>query len=53
MLPTALSLSGDGSWRAPMGVAVIGASRSSKPIIGRWFTTGGKNARPPVPQAAE
>ena len=24
MLPTALSLSGDGSWRAPMGVAVIG-----------------------------
>jgi multidrug efflux pump subunit AcrB len=24
MLPTALSISGDGSWRAPMGVAVIG-----------------------------
>src|SRR3954469_13678364 len=24
MLPTALSLSGDGSWRAPMGVSVIG-----------------------------
>ena len=24
MLPTALSLSGDGSWRAPMGVTVIG-----------------------------
>ena len=24
MLPIALSLSGDGSWRAPMGVTVIG-----------------------------
>src|SRR6185295_7376794 len=24
MMPTALSLSGDGSWRAPMGVSVIG-----------------------------
>jgi multidrug efflux pump subunit AcrB len=24
MLPTALSLSGDGSWRAPMGITVIG-----------------------------
>jgi Cu/Ag efflux pump CusA len=24
MIPTALSLSGDGSWRAPMGVTVIG-----------------------------
>ena len=24
MVPTALSLSGDGSWRAPMGVVVIG-----------------------------
>ena len=24
MMPTALSLSGDGSWRAPMGVTVIG-----------------------------
>jgi hypothetical protein len=24
MLPTALSLSGDSSWRAPMGVTVIG-----------------------------
>jgi hypothetical protein len=24
MVPTALSLSGDGSWRAPMGTAVIG-----------------------------
>src|SRR3546814_19328510 len=24
MVPTALSLSGDGAWRAPMGVVVIG-----------------------------
>ena len=24
MVPTALSLSGDGSWRAPMGIVVIG-----------------------------
>jgi hypothetical protein len=24
MLPTAISLSGDGSWRAPMGIVVIG-----------------------------
>jgi hypothetical protein len=24
MVPTALSLSGDGSWRAPMGITVIG-----------------------------
>jgi Cu/Ag efflux pump CusA len=24
MLPTALSLSGDNSWRAPMGITVIG-----------------------------
>jgi multidrug efflux pump subunit AcrB len=24
MVPTALSLNGDGSWRAPMGVTVIG-----------------------------
>ena len=24
MIPTALSLSGDGSWRAPMGIVVIG-----------------------------
>jgi multidrug efflux pump subunit AcrB len=75
MLPTALSLSGDGSWRAPMGVSVIGGLILSTiltlvivpaafslaigfedrlaPIIGRWLTTGGKNARPPVPQAAE
>jgi multidrug efflux pump subunit AcrB len=75
MIPTALSLSGDGSWRAPMGVAVIGGLILSTiltlvivpasfslaigfedrlaPKIGRWFTTGGKNARPPVPQAAE
>jgi multidrug efflux pump subunit AcrB len=75
MLPTALSLSGDGSWRAPMGVSVIGGLILSTiltlvivpasfslaigfedrlaPKIGRWLTTGGKNARPPVPQAAE
>ncbi len=24
MIPTALSLGGDGSWRSPMGVTVIG-----------------------------
>jgi Cu/Ag efflux pump CusA len=24
MIPTALALSGDGSWRAPMGITVIG-----------------------------
>jgi hypothetical protein len=24
MVPTALSLSGDGAWRAPMGITVIG-----------------------------
>jgi len=75
MLPTALSLSGDGSWRAPMGVAVIGGLILSTiltlvivpamfslaigfedrlaPKFGRWLTTGGKNARPPAPQAAE
>jgi len=27
MVPTALSLSGDGAWRAPMGVVVIGVGR--------------------------
>jgi multidrug efflux pump subunit AcrB len=75
MVPTALSLSGDGSWRAPMGVTVIGGLILSTiltlvivpatfslavgfedwfgPKIGRLFTTGGKNARPPVPQPAE
>jgi len=75
MLPTALSLGGDGSWRAPMGVTVIGGLILSTiltlvivpasfslaigfedwlgPKIGRWLTTGGKDARPPVPQAAE
>ncbi|HMG46610.1 MAG TPA: efflux RND transporter permease subunit [Allosphingosinicella sp.] len=75
MLPTALSLSGDGSWRAPMGVTVIGGLILSTiltlvivpasfslaigfedrvgPWFGKWLTTGGKSARPPVPQAAE
>jgi multidrug efflux pump subunit AcrB len=75
MIPTALSLSGDGSWRAPMGVTVIGGLILSTiltlvivpasfslavgfedrlaPIIARWLTTGGRNARPPAPQAAE
>ena len=75
MVPTALSLSGDGSWRAPMGVSVIGGLILSTiltlvivpasfslavgfenrlgPKIGRWLMTGGKNARPPAPQAAE
>jgi len=75
MLPTALSLSGDGSWRAPMGVSVIGGLVLSTiltlvivpatfslaigfedwlaPKIGRRLTTGGKDARLPVPQAAE
>ncbi len=75
MVPTALSLSGDGSWRAPMGVTVIGGLILSTiltlviipatfslaigfedrlaPLIGRWLTTGGKSARPPVPQPAE
>jgi multidrug efflux pump subunit AcrB len=75
MVPTALSLSGDGSWRAPMGVTVIGGLILSTiltlviipatfslaigfedrlaPLIGRWLTTGGKNARPPAPLPAE
>jgi multidrug efflux pump subunit AcrB len=75
MLPTALSLSGDGSWRAPMGVTVIGGLILSTiltlvivpasfslalgfeewigPKLGRALMTGGKNARPPVPQPAE
>lgn len=75
MVPTALSLSGDGSWRAPMGVTVIGGLILSTiltlvivpatfslaigfeewigPKIGRRLLTGGRNARPPVPQAAE
>ena len=75
MVPTALSLSGDGSWRAPMGVSVIGGLILSTiltlvivpatfslaigfedwlaPKIGRRLTTGGKDARVPVPQAAE
>src|SRR3954470_21970497 len=75
MLPTALSLSGDGSWRAPMGVSVIGGLILSTiltlvivpaafslalgfenrvgPRLARIFMTGGKQARPPAPQAAE
>ena len=31
----------------------IGFEDRLAPIFGRWLTTGGKNARPPVPQAAE
>ena len=75
MIPTALSLSGDGSWRAPMGVTVIGGlilstiltlvivpatfslalgfENRMAPKLARIFMTGGKNARPPAPQAAE
>jgi multidrug efflux pump subunit AcrB len=75
MVPTALSLSGDGSWRAPMGVTVIGGlilstiltlvivpatfslalgfENRMAPKLSRIFMTGGKNARPPVPQPAE
>ena len=75
MVPTALSLSGDGSWRAPMGVTVIGGLILSTILtlviipatfslaigfedrvgrrFGKWLTTGGKNARPPVPLPAE
>ena len=32
MIPTALSLSGDSSWRAPMGVVVIGAGQAGLAI---------------------
>ena len=75
MVPTALSLSGDGAWRQPMGVVVIGGLLLSTvltlvlvpgtfslalgieermgPRLSRWFTTGGKHAKPPAPQAAE
>jgi multidrug efflux pump subunit AcrB len=75
MVPTALSLSGDGAWRQPMGVVVIGGLLLSTiltlvlvpgtfslalgieermgPRLRRWFTTGGKNAKPPAPQPAE
>jgi len=70
MIPTAISLSGDAAWRAPMGVVVIGGLILSTvltlvlvpgtfslalgveerlgPRFRRWFTTGGKNAPPPV-----
>ena len=75
MIPTAIALSGDSAWRAPMGVVVIGGLLLSTvltlvlvpgtfslalgiedrmaPRLRRWFTTGGKDAVPPVPQAAE
>ena len=75
MIPTALSLEGDASWRAPMAVVVIGGLLLSTvltlvlvpgtfslalgieermgPRLRRWFTTGGKSAKPPAPQAAE
>jgi multidrug efflux pump subunit AcrB len=75
MVPTALSLSGDGAWRQPMGVVVIGGLLLSTvltlvlvpgtfslalgieermgPRLRRWFTTGGKSAKPPAPQPAE
>jgi multidrug efflux pump subunit AcrB len=75
MIPTAIALSGDAAWRAPMGVVVIGGLILSTvltlvlvpgtfslalgledrigPKLRRWFTTGGKDAAPPVPQAAE
>jgi multidrug efflux pump subunit AcrB len=75
MIPTALSLSGDGAWRQPMGIVVIGGLLLSTiltlvlvpgtfslalgieermgPRLRRWFTTGGKNAKPPAPQPAE
>lgn len=75
MVPTALSLSGDGAWRQPMGVVVIGGLLLSTiltlvlvpgtfslalgieermgPRLRRWFTTGGKDAKPPAPQPAE
>ena len=73
MIPTAISLSGDAAWRAPMGVVVIGGLILSTvltlvlvpgtfslalgledrlgPKLGRWFTTGGKDAAAPAPQA--
>jgi Cu/Ag efflux pump CusA len=75
MVPTALSLEGDSSWRAPMAVVVIGGlllstvltlvlvpatfsladgfERWLAPKFKRWFTTGGRHAKPPAPQPAE
>jgi multidrug efflux pump subunit AcrB len=75
MIPTALSLSGDAAWRAPMGITVIGGLILSTvltlvlvpgtfslalgveerlgPKLGRWFTTGGKDAKAPAPEPAE
>jgi multidrug efflux pump subunit AcrB len=75
MIPTAISISGDSAWRAPMGVVVIGGLIVSTiltlvlvpgtfslalgveerlgPRFRRWFTTGGKDAAAPAPQAAE
>jgi multidrug efflux pump subunit AcrB len=75
MIPTAISLSGDAAWRAPMGVVVIGGLILSTvltlvlvpgtfslalgieerlgPRFKRWFTTGGRDARPPAIQPAE
>jgi len=75
MIPTAIALSGDAAWRAPMGVVVIGGLILSTvltlvlvpgtfslalgiedrmaPRLRRWFTTGGRDAGSPAPQAAE
>lgn len=75
MVPTALSLEGDSSWRAPMAVVVMGGlllstvltlvlvpatfsladgfERWLAPKFKRWFTTGGRHAKPPAPQPAE
>ncbi|MDQ8756044.1 efflux RND transporter permease subunit [Sphingosinicella sp. LHD-64] len=75
MIPTAVSLSGDAAWRAPMGIVVMGGLILSTvltlvlvpgtfslalgveerlgPRLSRWFTTGGKDARPPAPEPAE
>jgi len=75
MIPTAIALSGDAAWRAPMGIVVIGGLILSTvltlvlvpgtfslalgieerlgPRFRRWFTTGGKDAAAPAPQAAE
>jgi Cu/Ag efflux pump CusA len=75
MIPTAVALTGDAAWRAPMGVTVIGGLLLSTvltlvlvpgtfslalglesrigPKLSKWFTTGGKDAAAPTPQAAE
>jgi len=75
MIPTAIALSGDAAWRAPMGIVVIGGLMVSTLLtlvlvpgtfslalglerrlgarMRRWFTTGGKDAAPPVLQPAE